>query len=399
MEILSTAVYVGPNVYARLPLIRLTVDLHRRAETPVSHYGDALMRPLLEHLPGLASAKTEQGEPFLGRIKEEDCHLGELMAQVAVALQNHAGAPADAAMTRPAAHADEVEVLYGYEFEEVGIEAGDVARAILIELIAPREDEPYDIGEAIEDFDRYAGRRALGPSALALVRAADARDIPWVRMNDASLIQVGQGKYQKRIEAALTSQTSHTAVEIAADKELCARLLAELGLPVPKQYHVRDAEDAVDAANHIGYPVVVKPIDGNHGRGVSVNLTSDAEVADAFEVALGEGSGVVVESMIQGDDHRLLVIDGKLVAAAHRVPGHVVGDGTRTIAELVDIVNQDPRRGAGHENMLTRLDLDDTADRPCSRPRATATTACRRRARWSTCARPPTSRPAAPPST
>ena len=160
------------------------------------------------------------------------------------------------------------------------------------------------------------------------MRAAEARDIPWIRLNDASLIQVGQGKYQKRIEAALTSQTSHTAVEIAADKEMCTKLLSDLGLPVPRQFHVRDAEDAVDAASVIGYPVVVKPIDGNHGRGVSVNLNADAEVADAFEIAIGEGSGVVVESMIQGDDHRLLVIDGKLVAAAHRVPGHV---GRRTL--------------------------------------------------------------------
>ena len=132
---------------------------------------------------------------------------------------------------------------------------------------------------------------------------------------------------------------------------------------MPKQLHVRDAEDAVEAAGYIGFPVVVKPVDGNHGRGVSVNLTTDAEVADAFEIAVDEGSGVIVESMILGDDHRLLVIDGKLVAAARRMPGHVVGDGRRTVAELVEIVNQDPRRGAGHENMLTRLELDEVAER------------------------------------
>lgn len=362
MEIVSTAVYVGPNVYARTPLIRLTVDLHRRAQTPVADFGDALTGPLLEHLPGLATARTERGEPLLERLGEPGCRLGELMAQVAVALQNHGGTPAEVAMTRPAAHPDEVQVLYGYESEEVGLEAGEVARAIILELIAP-EDGSFDIAEAIDDFDHFASRRSLGPSALALVRAAEARDIPWIRLNDASLIQVGQGKYQKRIEAALTSQTSHTAVEIAADKELCTRLLSDLGLPVPKQHQVRDAEDAVDAANAIGYPVVVKPVDGNHGRGVAVNLTTDDEVAQAFETALNEGSGVVVESMISGDDHRLLVIDGTLVAAARRMPGHVVGDGKSTIAELVAEVNRDPRRGAGHENMLTRLELDDAADR------------------------------------
>jgi cyanophycin synthetase len=322
MEIVSTAVYVGPNIYAKQPLIRLTVDLHRRAKRPVSAYADALIEPLFRELPGLATATSELGTPLPERLKAPDCHLGELMAQVAIALQNRGGAPAEVAMTRPAAHEDEVEVLYGYESEEIGLEAGEVARAIILELIAPDDDDeaPFDIAEAIADFDHFASRRSLGPSALALVRAAEARDIPWVRLNDASLIQVGQGKYQKRIEAALTSQTSHTAVEIASDKELCSRLLFDLGLPVPKQFHVRDAEDAVDAANAIGYPVVVKPVDGNHGRGVSVNLTRDGDVADAFEIAINEGSGVIVESMILGEDHRLMVIGGKLVAAARSAP-------------------------------------------------------------------------------
>lgn len=363
MEIVSTGVYVGPNVYARRPLIRLTVDLHRRSGMPVSDFAEVLTEPLLHFLPGLATAPTEAGVLFGDRMKARDCGLGELMAQVAVALQNRAGTPADLAMVRPGPEDGHVHVLYGYESEDVGLEAGEVARTLILELIAPREDEPLDIDEMLEDFEYYAERRSLGPSALALVRAAEARNIPWLRLNDASLIQVGQGKYQKRIEAALTSQTSHTAVEIAADKELCTRLLSDLGLPVPRQFDVRDTEDAIDAARSIGYPVVVKPVDGNHGRGVAVNLNSDAEVAQAYQRALAEGSGVVVESMIQGDDHRLLVIDGELVAAARRVPGHVVGDGRSTVAELVDVVNLDPRRGAGHENMLTRLELDEAADR------------------------------------
>lgn len=144
---------------------------------------------------------------------------------------------------------------------------------------------------------------------------------------------------------------------------MCTRVLSDLGLPVPDQRVARDAQDAADLADRIGFPVVVKPLDGNHGRGVSINLMTEAEVEEAFEIAAKEGSAVVVESMIQGDDHRLLVVDGKLVAAAKRMPGHVVGDGTRTVAELVDIVNEDPRRGKGHENMLTRLELDDAADR------------------------------------
>lgn len=363
MEIVSTGVYVGPNIYARRPLIRVTVDLHRRAGKAVSEYADTLVAPLLRHLPGLATAPTEFGIPFGERLASPDCGLGELMAQVAAALQSRAGSPTDLAMTRPGHDAEHVQVLFGYESEDVGVEAGEVARTLILELIAPREEDPLDFDELIEDFEYYAERRSLGPSALALVRAAEARGIPWLRLNDASLIQVGQGRYQKRIEAALTSQTSHTAVEIAGDKELCTRLLSDLGLPVPRQIHVRDAEDAVDAAESIGFPVVVKPVDGNHGRGVSVNLSDGDDVAAAYERALAEGSGVVVESMIQGDDHRLLVIDGKLVAAARRVPGHVTGDGRSTVAALVEEVNRDPRRGAGHENMLTRIELDTEAER------------------------------------
>ena len=280
MEIVSTAVYVGPNVYAKAPLIRLTVDLHRRADMPVSECRrPRCCRRCSTLLPGLADRPRPRTAPPCRRAmqRDPDCRLGELMAQVALALQNQrrrAGrrSPSPA----PAAHPDEVEVLYGYESEEVGLEAGEVARAILLELIAPREDDDRSTSpRPIEDFDDYAGRRALGPSALALVHAAEARDIPWVRLNDASLIQLGQGKYQKRIEAALTSQTSHIAVEIASDKELCARLLSDLGLPVPKQRarpRRRGRRRAPPSASAI--PVVVKPVDGNHGRGVSVNLTT-----------------------------------------------------------------------------------------------------------------------------
>ncbi|MFQ8430138.1 cyanophycin synthetase [Amaricoccus sp. W119] len=364
MEIVSSSVYVGPNIHSRRPMIRLTLDLHRRAETPVRDYAETLLPPLLRELPTLATALTETGEPLLPRLREApDCHLGEFLAHVALALQIRAGAPSDGAFTRPSVREGHVEVLYGYESREIGLEAGEVAREIILDLIAPEEGaDEGEIAAEIESFERFASRRLLGPTALALVHAAEARDIPWARLNEASMIQVGQGKYAKRIEAALTSQTSHIAVEIASDKELCARLLSDLGLPVPRQIFVRDAEDAADAARDIGYPVVVKPVDGNHGRGVAVDLGSDDEVAAAYERAAEQGSGVVVESMILGDDHRLFVVNGELVAAARRMPGHVIGDGRRTIAELVDQVNEDPQRGVGHENMLTRLELDETAE-------------------------------------
>lgn len=368
MQIVSTSCYVGPNIYSLQPLIRLSVDLHRRAGKPVSDYADVLLEPLLRFVPGLATARAENGELLMDRARSApDCHLGELMAHLALTLQNQAGAPASMAFARPStAHPDEVEVLFGYESRDIGIEAGDVARDLILDLIAPESDEDASdsaIEEKLEDFMYFASRRSLGPSGQALVQAADARDIPWVRLNDASLIQVGQGKYQKRIEAALTSETSHIAVEIASDKEMCTRLLSDLGLPVPVQELVRDPQEAAEVAADIGYPVVLKPIDGNHGRGVVVNVMSDEEAEEAFAIADAQGSAVVVESMIAGDDHRLLVVNGVLVAAAKRMPGHVVGDGEHSISELVDKVNEDPRRGVGHENMLTRLELDDAADR------------------------------------
>jgi cyanophycin synthetase len=366
VDIVSTAAYVGPNIYATLPLLRLTIDLRHRAAASVASYGAGMLDALVKVLPGLATDRMEDGSLWIDRARSaDDCGLGELIAHIALNLQQLVGQPSNFASAKPLPGTDEVEVFYGFESEAIGLDAGDVACDILIELVAPRDDggKPYDLESEIARFVRSAEKRSLGPSALELVRSAEARDIPWFRLNDASLIQVGQGKYQKRIEAALTSMTSHIAVEIAGDKNVCNRILEDLGLPVPKQRMVDDAEDAIAAANRIGYPVVVKPLDGNHGRGVTVNITSDDGVAAAFRIAEPEGSAVIVESMISGDDHRLLVVNGELVAAARRVPGHVVGDGAHTIEELVDIVNADPRRGAGHENVLTKLQLDDQAMR------------------------------------
>ncbi|MBT5220625.1 MAG: cyanophycin synthetase, partial [Woeseia sp.] len=177
------------------------------------------------------------------------------------------------------------------------------------------------------------------------------------------LVQFGHGRYQQRIQATTTGRTSNIGVELASDKEETNSILRDLGLPVPKQRMIRNSRDAKRAAERIGFPVVLKPLAGNHGRGVSINLKTPEEVEVAFEKAREHGRNVIVESFIEGFDHRLLVINGKLVAAAKRMPGHVVGDGKSTIAELVDVVNSDPRRGVGHEKVLTRLEFDDQAER------------------------------------
>ena len=199
------------------------------------------------------------------------------------------------------------------------------------------------------------------------MRAAENHGIPWLRLNDQSLVQLGHGKYQQRIQATVTSRTSHIAVELASDKEETNKILATLGLPVPKQELVHNEKQAVRAAQRMGFPVVTKPYNGNHGRGISIRLTTDEEVAHGFTVAREHSRSVIVETFLEGDDHRLLVVNGELVAATRRTPGHVVGDGRHTVAQLIEIVNQDPRRGVGHEKVLTRLELDAQAQKMLER--------------------------------
>lgn len=362
MNIIATSVYVGPNIYAKRPLIAVTLELPQESASPALL--EEITARLLPEIPALEQLSSASGEPLARILREaKPIALAELFGLLALGLQLQAGASVSGVQVAATENPKEARVLFGYESREVGIEAAHLARDLLLELIDPLPRKPLDLSAEIDDFLDFADRRALGPSAQALVQAAESRNIPWLRLNTASLIQLGQGKYQKRIEAALTSQTSHLAVEIAAEKGLCNRLLQDLGLPVPKQRDARNPQDAVKGAKRIGFPVVVKPVDGNHGRGVSVNLSEPEEVEDAYHRAAQEGSGVVVESMIQGDDHRLLVIDGKLVAAARRVPGHVRGDGRHSIEELLDELNADPRRGEGHGNLLTRLTLDDQAEK------------------------------------
>lgn len=362
MNIISTSVYVGPNVYASIPLIRLVVDLNPHYMTQLASMGSEVLENLEKVIPTLKTEQDAKLQHKLEALRQAPHeHIGELVAILALHLQRLAGQKGGAAFSTYC-HDDETEILYSYESEEIGIEAGEVVCDMLVALTKAHEaGDQIDLNRDVKGFLRYADRFALGPSALALVQAAEQRNIPWYRLNDASLIQVGQGKYQKRIEAALTSGTSHIAVEIAGDKNVCNQLLQDLGLPVPKQRVVYDIDDAVRAARRVGFPVVLKPLDGNHGRGVSVNLTTDEAVEAAFEVAINEGSAVIVESMLYGDDHRLLVVNGELVAAARRVPGHIVGDGEHNVEALIEIVNQDPRRGVGHENMLTKIELDDQA--------------------------------------
>ncbi|MBV8199934.1 MAG: cyanophycin synthetase [Acidobacteria bacterium] len=370
MKILETRVYRGPNLYALGPVIRLRVDLGELEAYPTMRLPGFNER-LLALIPTLHEHSCSYGEPggFVRRLREDEgTWLGHVLEHVAIELQCLAGTPVTYGKTRSESlPTGQYHVIYAFAEEVVGNAAGTLALAVIRHLLPPDraafDPEPFDFGARCEALVRLAQRRAFGPSTGALVRAAEERDIPWIRLNDRSLVQLGHGKFQRRIQATITSETRHTAVEIASDKRLTNQILADLGLPVPRQVRVYDAAEAVEEAAGLGYPVVVKPLDGNHGKGVSTGLRTAEQVRAAFEKAADYGGAVLVESFQEGNDYRLLVVNGKLLAVAQRVPGHVVGDGRHTLAQLVEIVNQDPRRGVGHEKVLTRLDLDHQAER------------------------------------
>ncbi len=372
MRILERSVYVGPSTYAHFPVIRLELDLGALEDWPTSRLGSAFVDALLDALPGLREHGCSYGEPggFVRRLNEDEgTWLGHVLEHVAIELQNVAGETVTFGKTRSAGIPGHYHVVYEYEQQDVGLEAGQLALTFIGSLL-PEEIRPaglvprgFEFARERDDFIRFAQRRALGPSTASLVHAAEARDIPWIRLNSQSLIQFGHGRYQQRIQATVTSRTPHIAVELASDKEETNKILGQLGLPVPQQRLVQREDDAVRAAEAVGYPVVVKPYNGNHGRGVALNLRTAEQVRAAFPVAQQISRSVVVEKFVTGDDHRMLVVNSALIAVSRRLPGHVVGNGVSTVEQLVETVNQDPRRGIGHEKVLTRIEFDHQADR------------------------------------
>ena len=373
MKIVSTNIYVGPSTFAHFRVIRHILDLGELEHWPTGRLGDAFIEPLLEFLPGLHVHGCSYQEPggFVRRLRDDEgTWMGHVMEHVAIELQNVAGSPVTYGRTRSIdGQPGHYNMVFEYKDEAVGREASALAMKLLLGLLPGeikvdgKPEDDWDFEQERDRFIRYAQSRALGPSTSSLVRAAEERDIPWIRLNRQSLVQFGHGKYQQRIQATTTGRTGNIAVDLAGDKEETNGILRDLGLPVPDQRVVRTAADAVRAAKRIGFPVVLKPLAGNHGRGVSINLKTDEEIKTGFEKAREHGRTIIVESYIEGFDHRLLVVNGELVAAAKREPGHVTGDGKHTIAELVDIVNEDPRRGVGHEKVLTRLEFDHQAER------------------------------------
>ncbi len=376
MKVLERAAYVGPSLYASFPVMRFRIDLGPLEEWPSARLGESFTEKLLEALPGLREHGCSYREPggFVRRLTEDEgTWMGHILEHVAIELQVRAGEQVTFGKTRSAGAPGVYDVIYAYKDRKVGLEAGKLAITLLHSLVTeelrPDTSVPpdFDFSDELERFIRYVQRTSFGPSTAALVQAAADRDIPWIRLNEYSLVQFGHGRHQKRIQATITSNTSHIAVDIASDKDETNRILADLGLPVPQQRLVYAERDAVRAAERIGFPVVVKPLNANHGRGVSIGVETSDEVRSAYGQAREHSRGVLVETYLEGLDHRILVIDGEVVAVSKRVPGHVVGDGKSTVEELVDKVNADPRRGIGHEKVLTRLEFDHQADRLLAR--------------------------------
>ena len=371
MRILNRNVYMGPSQYAKFPVIRLELDLGELEQWPTAKLGAPFIDALLAALPGLAQHGCSYREPggFVRRMREgEGTWLGHVLEHVAIELQNEAGEDVSFGKTRSVddARPGVYSVVYEYEQREEGIAAGELALRLLDSLLPESlrslTDASWHWQDERDAFIRYAQRRALGPSTASLVRAAVDRGIPWMRLNEQSLVQLGYGKYQQRIQATVTGRTPHIAVELAGDKEETNKILGTLGLPVPRQELVQSADAAWRAARRLDGPVVLKPYNGNHGRGITINVTEEADIRAGFEAAREHSRSVIVETYMQGEDHRLLVVNGELIAATMRTPGHVVGDGKSTIAALVEVVNSDPRRGVGHEKVLTRIKLDREAE-------------------------------------
>jgi cyanophycin synthetase len=365
LRILETRILRGPNYWAREPVIRLLVELGVLEDYPSSKlpgFSEALVA-LIPTLEDHACSLGRRGG-FITRLRD-GTWAGHIAEHVALEFQNLAGTDVRHGKTRGAGPRGQYNCIYEYREENVGLEAGRMAVALVNHLVAPDDpDAFFDFAPELEHLIRLAERQAFGPSTQALIDEAVSRDIPFIRLDRHSLVQFGHGVHQQRIRATMTSKTSAIGVDVASDKSLTNRLLDSAGLPVPRADVVQTEEGASSVARRLGYPVVLKPLDGNHGRGVHLDLRDDAAVRAAFHGALGQSRNgdVVVETFVAGNDYRCLVIGGVVAAIAERVPANVNGDGEHTVRQLVDIANSDPRRGIGHEKVLTRIKIDEAAE-------------------------------------
>jgi cyanophycin synthetase len=355
MRIDQIRTLAGPNIYNHKPVLVLKLYLEELAETESRDVAGFNER-LVACLPGLAEHRCSKDRAggFVEAL-EAGTNFGHVVEHVALELSSAAGVPVYYGKTFSADEPGCYHIVVAYKAERGMRDLLETAVELVGALV---KNDPYPLAEKLSAARRLIARTELGPSTRAIVEAACRRDIPWFRVNSDSLVQLGYGKNRRYIQAAMTCRTGGIAVEIAGDKELTKSMLEQADLPVPRGLVVETADEAIAALSELGGTVVVKPLDGHQGKGVSLNLTTEIEVLEAFRIARQYGADVLVEEMYTGRDYRVLVVGGKLVAASERVPCHVVGDGAHTLGELIEIANLDPRRGEGHANVLTEIKVD-----------------------------------------
>lgn len=360
MNILEINAMRGPNYWSvkRHKLIVMVLDIEDMEEKP-SNKIDGFYDRLKDMFPTMFSHRCSVGEAggFFQRV-EDGTWMGHIIEHIALEIQTLAGMDVGFGRTRGHGEVGVYNVVFAYMEESVGRFAAKASVDICEALIS---GEAYDLTDDIQQMRELREADRLGPSTGSIVEEAEARGIPWIRLNKYSLCQLGYGANQKRIQATVTSETSSIGVELACDKEDTKYLLEQAHVEVPRGEIIRRERSLEDACRYVGYPLVIKPVDGNHGRGITVNIQNYEDALVAFNLAKesSKNGAIIVEKFVKGADYRLLVINHKLVAGALRTPAHVIGDGTSTVQELIDKVNSDPRRGFGHENVLTQIAVNN----------------------------------------
>jgi cyanophycin synthetase len=357
MKVLDTKIMRGPNYWSNYHhrLIVTKVDIGELENFPTNKIKGFPER--LENLmPSLYShrcSKDYEGG-FFERLRE-GTWIGHVIEHIALELQCIAGMECGFGRTRTAERNGIYYIVFSYQIEAAGVYASEAAIRIAEDLIAEKE---HDINADIEILKSIKAKHGIGPSTQSIINEAIKRDIPFRSMEDGSLIMFGQGVNQKLIRASMTCGTSSFGVETACDKDDTKRVLSKAFIPVPKGKVIHDQEGLKNAIEEIGFPVVIKPINGNHGRGITTNISNIEQAIDAFALAQQISEDVIAEQYFEGDDYRLLVVNYKLIAAARRTPAFIIGDGKSSVKDLIDQTNADPRRGDGHEKVLTRIKID-----------------------------------------
>ncbi len=365
IEILDVLVLRGPSMWTYRPVLEAWVDIGELENFP-SNLIPGFPERLVDWIPSLIEHRCSPGVRggFVQRL-HEGTWPGHILEHVTLELQNMAGLPGGFGKARETSTVGVYRVIVRAWHEDVTRAALYAARDLVMAAI---EDRPYDVAATVEQLSELVRSTSLGPSTACIVDAADERDIPAIRLNEGNLLQLGYGAAQRRIWTAETDRTGAIAEGIARNKELTKRLLSACGVPVPEGQEVASKEEAWETAESIGLPVVVKPLDGNHGRGVFTNLSTREEVETAYGVACEEGSGVIVERFVAGNEHRLLVVGGKMVAAARGMAAWITGDGSASIEQLIEAqLNTDPRRGNTEDHPLNTVRLDSAARLEISR--------------------------------